>query len=316
MKQLGLQLGDIGTSLASGGSPLRVLAQQADQVRVAVGQAGGLNAVMAATGTAIGRLVTPSNLAAAGLVALGAGAAAVFTHAAKLETQAKSFTVAMDAMGTATLANGADFQKMVRDLQAIGVAADDARASLLGVARTPGVNPAAAGRIAATGANVAATLGGDVLQRSKEYAEAIGGGLEKTIQFGIAVRALDAAQADQLRRMGDVTAAAKLIDDVYANRLNKTLGITARTLADVKSAFGSMWDSMVMTGPAQTGLKALEHAADVIKAIAEGKALFLNLPGMGQLALNDARRLRAARDVDGWQPARHTRLTAPRRQRA
>lgn len=302
---LGQQVQDVGVQLASGTNSLQVFAQQGPQIATAVQLAGGFKAVR----SELAAMITPARVAAAGLVAVGAGITAVLSRAGTLETQARQFTVAMEAMGTASLASGADFQRQVRGLQAMGIAADQARASLLAIVRIQGINPAAAGRFVATGADIAAALGGDPAQRATDFAKAAGNGIEATIQFGIAVRAFTATEADLLRRTGDVEVAIDKIERAFAGRLNRTLSTTTRSLSDVGSALGSMWDALALTGPAQAGIRALEHAASVIERLASGKPLFLNLPGFGlpgarmPLALNQAGAdLRDTNLRAGWNP--------------
>lgn len=307
---LGQQAQDVFVTLSAGQSPLQVLIQQGSQIgTIFAATPGGAAGVLSAAGAAIRGMITPTTLAVAGLAALASGAALVVAHAARVDTQIRTFAVALDAMHTSSLASGADFLRMTRELQAMGLAADDARASLLEVVRTPGVNPAVAGRIVATGANIAAGIGGDPAARAKELAVALAGGIEKTIEFGIATETLDHIQAGQLRTMAQVqgstaatTRAFETMEAAVAGRLNRSLSATTRALAELKSAFGSMLDSLVLTTPVQTFIRGLENLAKIVDHLAKGDLklgpITLDLGPFGSYPLNQS-----ARDAAGAQAA-------------
>jgi phage-related minor tail protein len=76
VRQLGFQLNDIATGLATGQSPFTILAQQGGQVYQALNGPGGVSAGLKNVGSTITSLLTPARVAGAALVA-AAGVAAV-----------------------------------------------------------------------------------------------------------------------------------------------------------------------------------------------------------------------------------------------
>lgn len=80
-KNLGFQLNDIATQLASGTSPFRVLAQQGGQVVQILNETGGARGAIGALGGSFTGLLNPIGLATIAIGALGAAALTYFTSA-------------------------------------------------------------------------------------------------------------------------------------------------------------------------------------------------------------------------------------------
>lgn len=78
-KNLGFQLNDIATQLASGTSPFRVLAQQGGQVVQILNETGGARGAIGALAGSFGSLLNPIGLATIAIGTLGAAALTYFT---------------------------------------------------------------------------------------------------------------------------------------------------------------------------------------------------------------------------------------------
>lgn len=123
---LGYQINDIATMLASGSSPFQVLATQGGQVyQVLAGDGRGLLGGFKALGGTIGGLVSPAGLAVGAVAAIGVAAAA--SYASWLAGE-KQLQAALHGRGAATRAT-------IDDLNAIAVAAAAAGDATAGEAR-------------------------------------------------------------------------------------------------------------------------------------------------------------------------------------
>lgn len=78
-KNLGFQLNDIATQLASGTSPFRVLAQQGGQIVQILNETGGARGAIGALAGSFGSLLNPIGLATIAIGTLGAAALTYFT---------------------------------------------------------------------------------------------------------------------------------------------------------------------------------------------------------------------------------------------
>jgi len=278
VKNFGFQLGDIGTSLASGASPFRVLAQQGDQVRIAFAQGGGATAVLTAFGAQLRSLVPAGAALNAVFATLAAGALALAFNAAKLDQEAKQINISLDAMHTRALANGKDFEDMVRGLQQLGISAGDARKSILEIVRTEGVNPAFAKQIIETGANIAAAFGGDAIDRAKQLNEAIAAGAEAMIKLGLEVKAFDAVQAQNLRTMALHSESAKAVNiafqaiaDTVGGKARDAMSNSTRAANDLKAAWGTLVDTLSRSTVISQLVKDLTELLNIIEKLAHNK---------------------------------------------
>jgi hypothetical protein len=244
VKNFGFQVGDVATSLASGANPFVVVAQQADQFRVAFTQGGGVSAVLAGFRAQLAALITPTTAAVVGITALAGAVALLALRSGTIDQQTKQFNLALDAMHTRALVNTTDFTKMANELRSVGVSADDARKAMLEIARTEGINPAFAKQIVEVGANISAVFGGEAVDRAKELTTAIAGGIEPTIKFGLELKAFDPVQAQVFRNMalgGKATEATNqafnLISATMDGKARAAMSNTARAIADLRSAW-------------------------------------------------------------------------------
>ena len=293
---LSFQLNDVVSGLISGQAPLRIMAQQGGQIVQAFQQSPvGAAGVMAAFVTYLKSFITPSVAAAAATGALAAGFIVLMKRASDLEAEARKLNVTLDAMGTRGMAVGTNFLGVIRDLEAMGVKAEDARKALADLSRTPGINPAQSQQIIGTAANISAVRGTDVVSENKELTSALKEGADATIEYGAATHTLTGEQARMLRSMKDLQGdsratneAFRLISETSKGWLQGTLSPMEKVMDRLSASIKRMLDALVLSGPVKASLDALQHFFDTMTAMSEGKPLFLNLGPFGQIDLNAA----------------------------
>ncbi|WP_245261795.1 phage tail length tape measure family protein [Ancylobacter sp. FA202] len=250
LTNLGYQVNDMLTMLASGAPPLQILATQAGQVyQVLANQQGGLTGGVKALGGSLAGLVTPVGIAVTALTAVGVTAAAAY---GTWITAEKELQAALQGRGRAT---GATAQ----ELMAIAAAASQASGVTQGAARDIAASLTSTGQIAtgfyvdliAAAEAYASITTGDVRQAGQELAEAFaepGKGAEAlnkklnflddtTLQY---VKSLDAANRT-------TEAQALLLDRLNATLPNAEQRLTALGRA-WKTLSGSISDAFANVG--------------------------------------------------------------------
>jgi hypothetical protein len=137
VQQLGFQLNDIATSLASGISPFQTLAQQGGQVYQALSMNGGVAQGLAGVKNGIAENVTASRLLAGGFAA--AGAAAVYLG--------YSYVSAQDDIKKGLTGIGAASGATVKDIDAIATRISVAKSISISAARDIATSIAATGKV-------------------------------------------------------------------------------------------------------------------------------------------------------------------------
>ncbi|MGN6311279.1 MAG: phage tail length tape measure family protein [Xanthobacteraceae bacterium] len=88
MQNLGYQLNDVATMLASGASPFQVLATQGGQVYQVLSSAnGGVGGALKSIGSSVAAMITPTRVAVASVAALGVAGVAVYQSWKKTELE-------------------------------------------------------------------------------------------------------------------------------------------------------------------------------------------------------------------------------------
>lgn len=319
MTNFAFQINDVVSGLAMGQQPFRIFAQQAGQFVQIFQQLGRehIGEFFKNMGNSIinfGRdvgiwLISPIGRAVAAISILTAAFGTLLIRAVSISGQMRELNVALTAMHTSSLEIGVDFIKISRNLGELGISASDAQKALLTIIRTEGVNPAFAERIITIAENIKAAFGGDTQTRVQEFSRVIAGGINDIVNYGVATVKLDHIWANNIRELarveGNVKAANKAISDIeeiISGKARDAMGGMERNLKSLGTAWGNMFDSLVVTSGAQKVLEWLEHVANVLERMSTGKSLFLNIPsflGGGQIGLNEAGR-KAIEDTT-WQ---------------
>ena len=191
LQNLSFQLNDIGTSLASGSSPFRVLAQQGGQIVQVFQQAGFKNIA-----TAIVGMVTPMRALAAGAIAAGAAFGGLILRAQSNTESLRQFNLVLERTGR--LASNVDIGAENARLRGLGISQSLANSQRLTLARDPTLNPAAFGALQTLGANIGAASGIGAEEGFKRLKAALDQGTSAVISLAVAEGALTGKQAAAL----------------------------------------------------------------------------------------------------------------------
>lgn len=285
LQNLTFQVNDVATSLASGISPARTFAQQAGQFVQVFQQGGGVSNMLTAAGTAIRSWITPTTAAIAGVATLAVGVGVLIAKAVELDSRTRTLNVALSGMGTASLVSSAGLERSIKELRDYGLAADEAQAAVLKIARTPGINPAATTRLAETGADLGAIRGTGTDAGVSELIQTLQQGPEAIINLGVELRKISPDEAKHIRDLKDqagavvaADAAYKLLSDRLGGTYKSTLSDSAKAWIDLKNATNDFLTDIAKSGVIQDFLKDLREMVSSIQSV----ATFLNgLRGSG-----------------------------------
>jgi hypothetical protein len=270
VQNLAYQVNDIATSLASGSSPFRVLAQQSGQVVQAFSQGGGVTAVLGGFGRTIAGLINPITLSVAAVAGLAAGFGILISRASDSADNVRTFDLQLRTMGTSGATSGAALQSLVQHLRDTGIAAADAKKALDLVTFGPGVNPGAAGLITDTARNILAQRGGDFVDTVKSLTAALQGGTEGIIGYAFSLGTLTADQAAAIRRTGDLRIGLDAINSAIPN-YTETLGKGANAVRSLSAAWGDFLDRLANSSIIQATVDGLTKLLDALSSA--GKVL-------------------------------------------
>ncbi len=268
LTNLSFQANDIVSSLGAGISVQQTFFQQAGQV-FQIGQQVGFKNLT----KSIWDMVTPLKVAAASVLALGAGFAFIVTRATSATSSVRQFDVMLRGIGASGLSSGAELEASAKRLRDIGLSASEARDRLRDVTRA-GLNPAAAERIVRVQEDLKPILGD---QAPDQLKAALSGGLEDTIKLGLspALRVFNADQIATWREMARGGQASRALNQAFAEiekavkgTANNALSPTARSLRELGVRWSNLLDKLGDTGPIRGTVAALSDLAGVLERIA------------------------------------------------
>ncbi len=296
--QLGFQLNDVFTQLASGQGVLRTAVQQGPQITQIFG--GIANTFRAIPAAAIGAV------AAIGLVS---GAVALGTAAYDAATKrAQSYEVQLAALGRASQTNAGQITGSIDALAGKGGFDRDKLAGGTQAFFDQGVfNSGLVERGLRSARDLALALGSDLAPQAKAVAEALTGTGNGVEQLDSRLRFLTDSERQQVRalqEMGRTTEAAGLVLDALGRRLDglgdKTVTTGGRISASIGEAWSRALENFGKTAPVQGAASAIKTLGD---ALADGLG-----PRAGgaaqQLAEIDAQLLQIQLRGGAFQPVR------------
>jgi hypothetical protein len=288
LQNLSFQLNDIGTSLASGSSPFRVLAQQGGQIVQVFQQAGFRNIA-----TAIVGMVTPMRALAVGAVAAGAAFGGLLLRAQSNSEQLRQFNLLLERTGR--LSSNLDVGGENSRLRALGINRDTAQAQRLAIARNPQLNPAASERLQTLGANLGAYFGIGPEAGSQLLMQQISGGAEATIRFAASTQALTTAQAAALISSARLTGGLTEQNQAIAALDKQMKGLAKEAMdpmSDATNKLAGAWDNLLTSLSKTTFVQNIRNLlieqAQGLADFAEGKTTVLgprNLPDTPQRSI-------------------------------
>lgn len=262
----GFQVNDVVTGVLSGQQPFRIFAQQAGQFVQVFQQGGGVSAVLGGVVTWLRSMITPLNVAIAGIAGLTAGFALLVARTSSATSSVRQFDVMLRGMNANSLAGGADLEAAAKRLRDVGLAASEARDRIRSVVRA-GLNPASAERIVRVQEDLKPVLGDGA---GDQLTSALSGGLEDTIKFGLspALRAFNADQITTWREMARGGQAARALDQAFAaieravkGANNDALSPFQQSLRELATNWNEALDALSKTKPIEALVELLNNAA-------------------------------------------------------
>lgn len=253
-QNLGFQINDVATSLASGISPMQTLAQQGGQVyQILSSGRGGVGGAIKDIGSALGGLLTPARLAGGALAVIGATAIAAAISWESTETRIRQSLAGMGRGAGATVGDIEQIARQVADASDSTIGS--ARDLTLELAKTGKVGKDSLGSIAAIGKDFAKTLGIDAKDANELLARSFaspGKGAEDLARNYID---LDDAVVENIKNLelrNEREKAQQALLDALIPRLTKAKELT--------SGWGSAWDTVKNAASGAYG--ALEQAVE------------------------------------------------------
>ncbi|WP_296585743.1 phage tail length tape measure family protein [Xanthobacter sp.] len=238
MTNLGYQLNDVATSLASGASPFMVMAQQGGQVyQVLAGSQAGVVGSIKQLGSGLIGLLTPARLVTAGVA--GIAVAAAFAYA--------SYSAGERELANSLQGLGKSTQATVAQLETISAAAADASNISVSSARTLTASFAGTGKIGKevfTGlidvtSRYATLTSADLTDAGKEMAQAFAAPSKGAVDLNQKLNFLDVATLKYIQDLeysGQKTAAQQALQSA----LNKSLPLATENVTKLGWAWRSV----------------------------------------------------------------------------
>lgn len=246
--QLGYQLNDVFTSLASGASPFMVMAQQGGQVTQIF---GGVRQTLA-------RIPPVAWLAAAAVAVIAAPAILVGARLAEIGKETRGFNTAIAALNPQLGVSAARLREIsfaVADAKGLG------REAVSGGIRAVIANGRIQGEALVTGlvgvaGDIAAVKGGDLAAWADKLADGFGKGAAGVRELDDSLRFLTPAQArsiEAMERQGDRAGALAVAMSALEARFGGSAKAMQSEMEDAFSQMGRAWDRFV-EGLAQSDL--------------------------------------------------------------
>lgn len=217
LTNLSFQVNDVATSLASGGDPSRVFAQQIGQIVQAFQQGGGLSAVLSAGARAVGNFLTPLRVGIGVAAAFAAAVALIAKHSADSDQRTREFDVQLRTLGKGTRVTGKDLEAAAQRLRDVGLSATEA-GEKISKGLAAGVNPNDIEKVVRAGANLNAVLGEGSLDA---FIEAAGKGGAPLREFAQKLGIVPPAADDMSDSLKKAAAASKKFGDSINDAFEK-----------------------------------------------------------------------------------------------
>lgn len=272
---LSRQMQDVGVSLASGQSPLTVLAQQGTQVAdVFATTRGTVGGFVSQVTAGLRSLITPTTVAVAGFAGLAAGVGAILLRADSLAGEARRTSSVIQAMGKDAEITADQVHVLTERMRDLGASKEAARTAIIAAIRTPGASGDVIERSAGLASDFAAAFGGTVEEATKRL-------IEFGTQGAAAIKKLDdalnflapdqAAHVEMLARQGRNAEAAAFAYDVLSSKIAGTareqMSVLERGILDVERAWSTL---LTRLAKSDTTSGALRSLATIMEGLAGG----------------------------------------------
>lgn len=234
-----LRAGVINTvqSLAAGESAVRTFQTQLFQTAPAL---GGVTRALGLTTAALVPI-------AGGLIAAAAVVGTFIAATVRLaDTQQniKLFQLELDALGESGRTNGIELQKAFEALRDSGTSAAEALMVIQQVTRNPLINQARTQEITFLARDIASLTGDTLPEANQKLTAALSGGVDAVIKYGLALNALSANEAAQIRQTGDLNIAINRLHAIYDGAKEAALGPFGRAVEDITKKWNELLDAL------------------------------------------------------------------------
>jgi len=265
LTNLGFQINDVATGLASGQDPMRIFAQQAGQIVQLFTQGGGFKAVMTGAGQAIRNFFTPMRAAALGIGTVVAGIALLVNRAMDAQSRMRGFDVVMRGLGTQGQASAAGLEAAAKRLRDVGLSADEAKDKMVAAQRA-GIAPGQSERIVRIGENLIPALGENA---PGALNSAIEGGVES---LGKMVRQLGLVSAAEIEAAREAEKYGQQVQ--YLNRWVTLLeqhskGLRQQAMSPLGKAFEQLRISVAGMLDAMANSRVITTLVDILNSLAK-----------------------------------------------
>lgn len=252
-QNLGYQVNDIVTSLASGQSPFMVMAQQGGQVQQILSSApGGVSGALSAIGSRLASLVTPARVAVGGLAAVGAAGLLAYDHWTDAQSKV---TLALRGIGAASGATAKDINSIAEaSASAAGISVASARDIATALATTGKIGKDQFAAVIGVTKGFAKVMGVDTTEAADILAKAIANPVKGADQLNERLGFLDYSTQNLIKSL------------VTQNRVFEAQQIIIK---GVKDSTAGAADSAGFLAKTWEGIKNAASAADT----ALGKAV-------------------------------------------
>ncbi|WP_022687637.1 phage tail length tape measure family protein [Sphingomonas phyllosphaerae] len=270
LTNLGYQLNDIGTQLASGTSLTQTLGQQAGQI---------IQIFPRVTTGIIAAFTNPAFLGAAAVVS-GITAAVIRLQA---ETERlRDFSGVLTANGNGLAYQAGDLEKITQRVRQVGIAADDASAALRGFV-ADGIAADKLEPFLRTSRDLAEVMGTKLPDAAKVLSDGFSGGYDAVVKLDAATHAYTSAELDRIRTLYEAGRADEARSEafrVFSQRMDaaaeKMRGPWANATRELGGAFQTFFDTLSHTKP-------IEAVNALLLDAATGVTRLLNLIGGGAM---------------------------------
>lgn len=248
VRQLGIQSIDVFQQLASGAPIMTTFIQQGGQI----GQVMAVsNTSISSVAKSIGGMIAANAgviAATAGMVGFGVAVYSVFQRASELEGQQRALSVAISGVGRSAELSAGQLQGYVTQLKQQGVAAAEAQAAVVALARNPGLSSGAISRIVGLAPDASAASGQSIQDTARLMSDAMKGTVDNVEKLDEAFNLLTAAEAASVRVMLEHGDKGKALEDVFSKLQARVSGLNANALSPMEQAFrdlGNGWDDFM-----------------------------------------------------------------------
>ena len=264
LQNLGYQVNDVVTQLASGTKLSQVLAQQGGQILQLFPRVGG---------SIVSALSNPYVLAAAatfGVIALG------IKSAADQAERLRHYTAALDFRADGGQFKASDLVAQEQALKALGNSAEDARAAVTTFLDS-GIAPDKLNAFSAAAQNLADIMGIKLPDAATQVSTAFSGGYEAIAKLDDKLNFLTATEREEIRALFESGQAAKgrteafrIFEDKADDIAGKSRGPWSDATRSLETAWSRLTETLGNTAWAQAAIDAVNTLANALDLAAGG----------------------------------------------